>query len=363
MLKLLLIPLLLASAFTRAHDTSTPALSMADCMKMLSGDGTRAGQPTPSQRQMVTALEVQKLKPPTPDNVHFIDATASLRELSQINLEALKHRLGYPELKKINRGRLEKIQAMAQSLKSIAVIKRNSEVDGPVTPTPDFYSNLVGGSKTVGLKLIVTPEPHRLHTLAGQISSDHNRANADFIRDFAFVLPNFSSAKSLIKFFEMWDPAALSEVIQVNRYNLPVNVRTAEQFQHYISSHSAIVFPETALYPRLAPLRERLHQYLLTPEDAEKFVRHAVELYMVLSVEQGLKPFGKLEELFNSPGGPGYFYSEAMKLVGWTEGVAVKAPLNLPHYLILRRSEVLPLAHSRVRSPMDSRRLDHKGQP
>ncbi len=333
------------------------------CLRILSGEGFRANQPSSSQRQMAMGLELLKIKTPDAGNVRTMIVNEEIRELSRANLNRFIEEIPRPPTIKVTPEQQARIEEMAASLTFISVARYQPDMIGPIGPTDDLYSRLVGGSKTVGLRVIATPKPNELQSLQGLLYGDSIRADAEFVRRYGVVVPDFSNVIQLLNFFAKWQPESLEQVVKINRYNLPTNVRTVSQFRQYLNpSRMSEILPDHALPTRLAPLKENFHLYLLTVPDAEIFYRHMLIVYMQLAIEVGLRSMMDYERAWSLPGWAGYLFQEAMQAAGWPEGASVRVPLNLPHYGIIRYDEVRP-PDPRANFRRDTRRLDHKHMP
>ncbi len=361
----ILIFILLAPQILWAHDSGTPKNPVSptppECMQMLSGLGTKSGQPTPNQRYLALGIEILKIKPPVTDSVPFVDVLSETRELSRANLSRLLAELPQPLPLRLTEDESDRIEEMAASLVPVAVTAHLPASHGPILPSHDFYANFVGGSKTVGLKYVATPYPRQISYFRAQVTVDSARPAEQFINQFGLVMPQFSYPAHILAFFAKWEPEAIEDVVQLNRYNLPHSVKSADQFLRYLGMSEVAnqVLPEHALYKRLAPLRERLHRYAMLPSDAAVFFRHAVQLYMAHAIETGHKTMADFEKLFAVEGGAGFIFADGLRFVGWDEGAAVRVPLNVPVYSILRVNEIAP----QQRLLLDRRRIDHKDMP
>lgn len=350
--------------------TMTPLWSHAHsadwelCAAVLKGAGIRANLPNPRQRQMAQGLELLKLKPPEAGNLRVMVVDEEIKELSRSNLTRLLSEIPEPPLIRLSPEDRARLEEMTASLSFLGVLPLAPEMIGPIEPTADFYSQLIGGSKTVGVKVVATPTPTRLESLQGILYKDHIRADADFVRQFGFVVPGFANASQVWNFYNQWQPDVLPEIVKRNRYNLPAQIKTPEEFAQYLSTPgvAAQVFPDHALPDRLAPAKENLHRYLLTVPDAEVFYRHALLVYLQLKIEVGYNSMNDIERLWRIPGQAGLLLQNALQAYGWPEGAEIRLPLNLPRYYILRYSEIRP-KDPRTEFRKDSRRLDHKQMP
>lgn len=333
-----------------------------DCIRALAGDreDDLPSRPNHRQRQMVTAYELMKLKPRSNENV--INFASDLPELSRQNL----HRL-LSQIVKVSRSKMSdedalKVEDWAANLSVVGLTRLIEPFSGPIRPRADFYSALVGESKTLGLELAGTENPAQITSLRSHVKIDQFRAPDAFIRQYGIVLPHFTEPYSLYEFFAKWDPDHEEELIRINRYNLPSSALDKTKFREFLTAAMAEqVFPLHSLYHRMAPLRENLYKFVLTVNDAEVFFRHVVEAYITICIESESATMEEFEKQWNKKGGPGYIFDEALEAAGWVEGAAVRVPINLPLYTIVRAAEVRgPL---RLPRALDSRRLDHDSKP
>lgn len=357
--KTLLALLLILPLWTHAHSANWDL-----CAHLLKGAGIRAGLPNPKQRKMAMGLELLKIKPRDAGNLRVMVVEDEIKELSRANLAHLLAEIPEPPSIRLSPEQKASLREMVQGLSFLAVHPITDETNGPIEPSSDFYANLVGGSKTVGLKVVATAMPDRVSSLQGLLISDHARAKEDFIREYGLVLPAFGTAVQVWNFFNQWHPEILQEIVTINRYNIPARVKTPQEFAQYLSAPYVAneVFPGHSLSVRLAPAKENLHRFVLTVSDAEIFYRHALMVYMQLQIEVGLKSPAEFERVWLQPGGAGSLLQSALEAYGWPEGAQVRVPLNLPSYSILRYSEIRA-KDPRLEFRKDSRRLDHTQMP
>lgn len=334
------------------------------CEAYLFGQGLNA-----RQRHMALAAELVKLKGPEFQAVHRADPSLEIRRISGANLARL---LGELEARwPLNSSRspeLERLQAMAEELEFVPLKTLRGYPTGEVLPEEDFYSELTGGADTVGFTWTATRKHAPLHNLNGHVHLDSvtlSRTFSDgFADEFGVVLPEFFDARALIQFFRAHDRRPFEDLRKLNRWSLPSSAWDQFGFLNFLKEPgSEEVFAQN-IYQRLGPLRQALHRFLLTPEDARAFFKAAFVHSLYNAVTKNGRTMPSIEEDWRRMGGSGDLFSATLRELGWG-GVSMRIPRNVPasRVGIIRAEETRMLAapdHSRSAQP---RRLDYKNMP
>jgi hypothetical protein len=168
------------------------------------------------------------------------------------------------------------------------------------------------------------------------VNLPYGRANVvvdkDFVNRFGFVTPAFFTAGDLIEFFRIWEPEALTPFFRSNRFALPADVGDLDELQVYERLTGETLFPPEDFLRSMRVLRARMHRYVLTMEDADTFMRAALQRWLIrqasLSENGSFRYYlsmwsspSRSEELFRTKFLPG---------IGWMEGIHLRVPGSVP---------------------------------
>ncbi|NJL25404.1 MAG: hypothetical protein HC902_09655 [Calothrix sp. SM1_5_4] len=197
------------------------------------------------------------------------------------------------------------------------------------------------------------------------------RLEPEFARDEGLIAPRFENLLQMITFFMQWEPEAVDELIRHNFMSLPSSIRSAHDLVRYLTPERVgLAFPPHTYPDRLAPLRTRLHGYLLTTSDGEDFMRSAFEhylTYLAVTSETEFKIIsGDWERV--SAHLPKVLAARVLPFWGWP-GFSLRTPVAVAptEYRVLRAdANGAPLRANRGLGfplPWDSRRLDPDVMP
>lgn len=343
-------------------------------------------QVTDSEREAQLSLELKNLE--ARDNpVHELNARPRLAELSAANLKRmlahLEAKAAIPRALQSDPRTQDRVNKLAGEMQFAYLrrfkVKKETGVHPPVASARElrrngypverlFYDELIRGAPSVGFEVIGAGKQAGPLVINGAMPVIALRLNEEFAAANAFVLPRFSDPLEMLKFFAEWDPPAVLEVLRYNRMSLPFNIKSAAEFLAYLTPERVSqVFPDHALYERLAPLRTRLAQYILTESDAREFMTAAFRIYLQNLLAGDPNEFAAVEkEMRRAAGAQIVFNKKVLPLTGWP-AVSLRVPVSVPPaaYSILRVENVTydPLTSSPLPGPHRARRLDHDSKP
>jgi hypothetical protein len=307
---------------------SVPALAKpkADpCFQLLSNPKAVASVVTDSQRRNVGSLALSTMKPPSESNVHQLNPQPEIEQLSKLNLERLSGKLR--ERMGVEKETNAALDAALEKIDFAALRRFDGQIaDNPVlTPDVDFYANLTKNNRTVAFRLTAFTA-NRLDASAALLGADFARLEDKFADAQGFVLPHFDSAEEISRFFAEWDPQILERQIRSNNFNLPAGLDSVPQFLNFLGfDEASSVFSDPELYTRLGVLRQQLHRYLLTPQDARQFALLVLKLHILKAAREGSTFELQFHELhFN----PIKLFSQALAAIGWP-GMDLRVPLAI----------------------------------
>lgn len=343
-----------------------------------------------SQRDFALGFELSRLSPPQTNKLHRLDGNTLVTRLSAHNLERVMARLEeiYPVAThlKHNPEVLSEAYALAAELNFTFVRPHDDKNTVGHYPTlasdrdlqhlnlnfkSDFYSHLVDGSASVAFNLSAVHIDQSMFNLNGRSTQTALRLDPQFAAQNGFVAPVFANAIELIQFFRMWDPEKTEELMRINRYSLPLAINTFQKFSQYLDpARIEDVFPKGNLFRSMAPLRESLHNYVFSVQDATDLLRRAFIHFIVWRHLED--PQGGLRDLqyeWKLAGGTQNIFSKQFRQWLGLPHLAVRIPIAVPPNLFsILRIESLPYKPFRDlylfnQSPWDSRRLDKSLMP
>ncbi len=339
------------------------------------------------QREHALALELRKLSatPDEPATLVSLDGGVQLTRLSAQNLKRMTARLNelYPLTAAIEQDESlrRKIELMARSLSFHYLRdyrpKRETGVHGPLPAQRelqklrmkepwDFYSALVDGSPSVEFTMVATESTRDLRYLGARVANDAVRLNSEFAQNEGFSLPQIKNALEIIKLFAFWEPTALDELLRDLRFSLPNAISSVQDLRRYLTPGALLqtTFPEEALYQRMAALRTRLNQFVLSEPDTQTFLRETFTHFMLDQANHGYERFRAFEAKFHQPHGAQEMMStDVMDYLAYS-GLSLRIPVMASNYTIVRREASPGARHGTdFQKPWDSRRLDHDSRP
>jgi hypothetical protein len=254
-----------------------------------------------------------------------------------------------------DRARVESIQKIVDSMTFVYVAPLNKGLSGAAMPavaspmqlgklglkpaiTKDYYSAVVGGSVTSEFSLMVTKS--ETVDLSGQINADKARLDAGLAAREGVFVPRFASAEDVISLFSVWDPPALEALRKHLQFSLPGQTRSVDEMMVFLDpAHSDRFFSEENVFQRLAPLRMRLNEFVLSEPDGQKFLRQALRLYLLHLADFAPQSFDKLMDGFEThPEILNALFSKDLMSSMGLSGLSLRIPLSVgpKNYTVLR---------------------------
>ena len=145
-----------------------------------------------------------------------------------------------------------------------------------------LYSNMVGHSPSAEFMVTALSETRDTPDSIGNLLRRESAVlNPSAAKRMGFAIPRFASVTAMFDFFEFWDPKACEETFRTNWKGLPKDVRTYDEFRAYLEAHADELNLQENAYARLAPMRTRLNQYVMTTADLEDFLGQAINLWVM----------------------------------------------------------------------------------
>ncbi len=323
---------------------------------------------TAGQRAMALALDLAKMKPVSESNVFNLTAAADLAQLSHENLGRMLSRIQeiYPIDKdfKFSPEVLRGIDLILNRIELMNILAVDPEDDPPEGPIPsdfqaryDYFAAFFDPAHSVGFRIVARESDGRADHLSMFRRLSSIRLNDNFAREYGYTLPRFNTTRTLIRFFAKWQPEAIQRLIHRNRYNLPAQVRSIDEFLEYLDNvGESTIFPYDKLYTRLSALREELHRYVLTPADAEVFIISAYKYYLMYAISSGQMSWSQFDSWSRQPGFLQNQVNDEFTKFIMTDGYVIRIPIEVPasQYYYLPPIELEP----RALLSIDSRRLE-----
>lgn len=337
------------------------------------------------QRMAALAAELRTLAPGDSRPVQVFNAQTELNNLSAINLERMLRRLD--ELHPIQSSEEDRAQALIQKWNlSFHLIARHSgvvarSVNPPlVSPhelsrldlaeeDPDYYSNFVGGSRTVRFQLVATDDRRGPYNLGSFVPKTAVRLKKEFAEENGFYVPAFENIMSLMNFMGEWEPQAMTDQLRFMQFSLPSGITTVKQLRkHFTPDKIGFYFPKKDLYARGALLRGHLRNFVLNAADGETFYRAAFRRFLTVASRYEFR-ISDLNQVWERPGGAQQIWNGPfMEFLGFS-GVSFRVPSSVPptQYTIIRKephpARAPDYSGQERQMPWDSRRLDHNLKP
>ncbi len=330
---------------------------------------------TSARRKAVLALELQMISSPAKENVFTWDGSARLKALSRVNLERMLRKIHelHPAMAsasadaEIQKDAAAMSRQVRISYSRPPVFQRDEGIHPPIPSARElvkqklssadgsFHSWLLGNSPSVEFEASLVSGRARMP------SALHLRD--EFAAAEGFVLPLFNNVEELLTFFEVWDPSALDRVVMYNRMSLPNKINSGETLMAKLRSGEMMVdeiFPSTQP-ERLAALREKLSDFVMTDKDAREFIQRAFELYALSRAGENEREFRRFKTDLNGALGPQNIFLRGFMAFAGLPGLTLHVPVSVPAqaYSIVRDQ---PLTTSMTFDRF-KRRLDHDSKP
>jgi len=344
----------------------------------------RMGSLNHQQRMAALTVELRKLSPGEVQPVQSFNAQADLNNLSARNLERMLKRLD--ELHPISDADLMRAQRLIVKwdLKfHLLAPHHDLSVNGLNPPLlsphdfnemdltksdPDFYSDFVGGSMSVGFNLIATNNQFAPFNLGSFVAKASARLKDDFAWENGFYVPEFTNILALMNFLGEWQPEAIEEQLRFMQLSLPSSVKTVKDLRNHLTPDKlGYYFPNKHLYANGAVLRRHLKDFVLNAADGEVFFRTAFRRFLAVASRYHFR-ISDLDHIWDRPGGAQQIWrGPFMEFLGF-DSVAFRVPGSVPptRYSIVRKEPHparTPNYTGDYQSPGDSRRLDHNAKP
>ncbi len=187
-----------------------------------------------SARNANLALELKDLAPESEATVFSLRGREELKKRSAQNLIRLKIRLSerIPLLGQPDPATKERIEVLHSNITLHYLMRdrrtKHTGLHGPLASArelarlqlsqiPEFYSDLVGSSRSVPFRIIATKAKSAPYSLNAQVPFDALRLNNELAEDAGFVVPSFENQIELIRFFYEWEPELIPTLLQHNR--------------------------------------------------------------------------------------------------------------------------------------------------
>lgn len=239
------------------------------------------------------------------------------------------------------------------------VSPRELQKYGSIAPT-SFYSQLVGTSNAVELTTVALDAGADPLSVNAGFTGLYARINDGLVQSQGFMLPGFRDVPELLQFFRIWQPEAFEELFRANRQNIPSQIRTLEDFTKYLidDENARRTFGWGSAAERLAPLRRRLGDFVLTTTDAKSFLWEAFNHYLLYQASYSPHIYKKLYATMNEPGGMNTVFAKAfLPFMGWS-----RASLFIPAVIPARNFTVLRF-DAPPTLPATTPRVDHTTKP
>lgn len=341
------------------------------------------------QRQFALALELRKLSPKIEavDNVINMNSGPNLEELSARNLKRMLDRLylDYP----LNHSSTPEINSLADQMADELTLSfmRPFRIEpgasaGPVMSPRElkplgldfgfeFYSSLLGTSATVSFETVGLNNKNETPSEIGNyLKRDGIVLNSSTVLKESFIVPRFTSFNQLMDFFDFWDPDAGPELFRSQWLALPKSITSYPAYKTFLTSASLDeFFSASRLYDRLAPLRTRLYNYVMTVSDAKIFLNLGLRHWIIYSAETNPQRLAKVRRDWATRGNlTAVFKGAFLSFMHLPSGLSLQVPVGVAsrQYSIVHNDFSNLPAHRRsyLSEPFyDSRRIDHNSKP
>lgn len=305
-----------------------------------------------TQRDAALAAELADLSPPrkSSEPIPFLGARAKLAAKSHDNLKRMLQRL--PEIFPLTQNPQGAVGDLATAVSQEITLhfptERQSQLQtghkiGLASPNTieklglivntSSHDRLIGRTaNSVETRAVGARSPEGKTPYIQHLENEAFLVEESFAKAQGFLLPTFPTAKGLYKFFELWDPAALQDLVDFNRRTFPKEVIDYESLRHWEHANNQSLIVPTNYFRMLTPLRIRLIDYVLTVDDAEILLREALRRQLLHEAEN--EKYGKYQEymmdLRTENGARNHISGPLFKALGWRDGLSLHVPIGVP---------------------------------
>lgn len=302
------------------------------------------------QRDAALGLELRRLSPRTARTVTPFDGNVELTRRSHVNLarylRALDEQIPLPGA--VNAIRLARIERLADEVvwqfvrapretapsatdprlrvrAPLASARELHQLSGVVT-NETFYSRLVDHAPSVEFDLLGQNRDMR------ELPPHWIQLDDSFADDAGFFGPGPEDALALVQIVQRFAPEAVAQTLGDLRLAgfVPFRIANETALVAWLTSVGGwLRLPDRELFARLAPLRERLGDGVLTTDDGREFLRTALVRYLLQFSEQpdGLVQLNR--DWRNTGFVANFIRTRFLPAIGW-ENMRLRIPLSVP---------------------------------